>query len=358
MAPGGIECRHDATCSAPSRAALPCAGPYGRPSSLSASVEPTSNGIPHFAVDLAPPDIARWMAGNTGVRGFTTFGAAEPGPHVALVAVLHGNEVAGAVVLDRLLRGGIRPARGQLTLGFANIAALARFDPAHPTASRFLDEDLNRLWDPAVLDGPRRSNELDRAREMRPLIDTVDVLLDLHSMLWPSEPLILSGPTAQGRRLAASLGVPGLVVSDSGHVTGPRLIDYPHFTAPGQTAAACLVEAGQHWQPATVDVTAACVSALLRHTGLSTGTGPAVGPEPASRCAEVTLTVTAATAGFAFVQPYRGGEVIPRRNTLIAVDGTAEIRTPHDDCLLVMPSLRPSRGHTAVRLARFVPEPA
>ena len=39
---------------------------------------------------------------------------------------------------------------------------------------------------------------------------------------------------------------------------------------------------------------------------------------------------------------------------LIALDGTTEIRTPHDDCLLVMPSLRPSRGHTAVRLARIV----
>ena len=39
---------------------------------------------------------------------------------------------------------------------------------------------------------------------------------------------------------------------------------------------------------------------------------------------------------------------------LIALDGETEIRTPYDNCLLVMPSLRPSRGHTAVRLARFV----
>jgi hypothetical protein len=45
--------------------------------------------------------------------------------------------------------------------------------------------------------------------------------------------------------------------------------------------------------------------------------------------------------------------VILRRNTVIAVDGETPIRTPHDNCLLVMPSLRPSRGHTAVRLARF-----
>ena len=53
------------------------------------------------------------------------------------------------------------------------------------------------------------------------------------------------------------------------------------------------------------------------------------------------------------MRPFQGGEVLPWADTLIALDGEREIRTPHDDCLLVMPSLRPSRGHTAVRLARF-----
>ena len=66
------------------------------------------------------------------------------------------------------------------------------------------------------------------------------------------------------------------------------------------------------------------------------------------------MVVTAMTSSFAFVQSWRGGDVIPRRNTLIALDGETEVRTPYDDCLLVMPSLRPSRGHTAVRLARFL----
>ena len=46
--------------------------------------------------------------------------------------------------------------------------------------------------------------------------------------------------------------------------------------------------------------------------------------------------------------------MIPDCHTLIANDGGKEVRTPHDQCLLVMPSLRPSRGHTAVRLARFL----
>jgi predicted deacylase len=312
--------------------------------------------LPQFNVEITPPDLAPWLAGNTGVPGFTSFVAAEPGPHVALVALTHGNELAGAIALDHLLRAALRPARGRLTFGFANLAAFAKFDASQPTASRFLDEDMNRLWDAAILDGPRRSSELDRARQMRGLIDTVAVLLDLHSMLWPSEPLILSGATAKGRALALAIGQPPLVVADAGHVSGPRMIDYGRFSIAEAPEVANLVEAGQHWQPATVAMALAGVTGLLRHLGMVADHAilPPPAPPARHRVAEVTMTVTAATAGFAFVQEFRGGDVVPRRDTLIGMDGATEIRTPHDDCLLVMPSLRPSRGHTAVRLARFV----
>jgi predicted deacylase len=314
--------------------------------------------LPQFDVRISPPDLSPWLGGNTGVAGFTSFVARAAGPHVMLVALTHGNELGGAIVLDNLLRAGLRPRRGTLTFGFANLAAFARFDPAQPTASRFLDEDLNRVWDIAVLNGPRQSSELDRAREMRGLIDSADVLLDLHSMLWPSEPLILSGATEKGKALACALGQPALVVADSGHVSGPRLIDYQRFADPATAPVACLVEAGQHWEPATVEMTRASVAGLLRHTGIVADDAilppPSAPPAPrAERLAEVTRTITAATASFAFVKAFRGGEVVRRRNTLIAMDGTSEVRTPYDDCLLVMPSLRPSRGHTAVRLAKF-----
>lgn len=316
--------------------------------------------LPHFAVEVAAPEIGPWLAGNTGVAGFTSYAAAAPGPHVALIGLMHGNELAGAIVLDQLLRAGLRPLRGRLTLGFANLAAFARFDRAHPTASRFLEEDLNRVWDTATLEGPRESSELARARQMRPLIDTVDVLLDLHSMLWPSDPLILCGETARGRDLALAIGTPPLVVADAGHVSGKRLIDYGRFADPGQAAMANLVEAGQHWRAETVQTALGCVAGLLRHLGLVGADAdlpqpPAAESAAARHYAQVTTAVTACTASFAFTQTYRGGDIIARRNTLIAVDGDTEIRTPHDNCLLVMPSLRPSRGHTAVRLARLLP---
>jgi predicted deacylase len=304
--------------------------------------------LPHFPVFLAAPDIAPWAAGNTGIPGFTTRDSGVSGPHVVLVSLIHGNEIAGAIVLDDMLRTDLTPARGKLTFGFANMAAFAKFDAANPIASRFVEEDLNRVWDDAQLFGVRRSLELDRAREIRPLIDAADIALDLHTMLWPSEPLLLCGPAAQGRNLALAIATPPMVIADQGHAGGKRLIDYGRFTEAGSTAACILVEAGQHWEPAAVTQTSTTINALLAHTGLST-TPPAV-PRP-PRFAEVTQLVTAKTNRFTFTENFRGGDIIPLQNTLIAHDGDAEIRTPHNNCLLVMPSLKPSRGHTAIRLA-------
>jgi hypothetical protein len=69
----------------------------------------------------------------------------------------------------------------------------------------------------------------------------------------------------------------------------------------------------------------------------------------------LTQAITASSAEFSFVRPFRGGEVLAEAGSLIATDGGRDIRTPYTDCLLVMPSLRASPGHTAVRLARRRP---
>jgi predicted deacylase len=312
-----------------------------------------SSAAIEFEVELQKPDIEPWIEGNTGVLGFTGVQGDAPGPHVVLLSLTHGNEFSGAIVLRDLLAAGIRPKRGRLTIGFVNLEAFARFDPQRPTVARFIDEDLNRVWDTETLDGPRQSRELNRAREIRPIIDTADILLDLHSMLWPADPCLLCGETLQGQELAKTIGVPELIVADRGHANGRRIIDYQRFTAPGSKATANLLEAGQHWALRTADICGQAVRSLLRHVGLADfETAPATAPQ---RLAVVTKTITAATKQFGFIEPYRGGNIIQQRNTLIAMDGSTEVRTPHDDCLLVMPSLRPGKGHTAVRLARFVP---
>ncbi|TDH59591.1 peptidase M14 [Dankookia rubra] len=318
----------------------------------------TLAGLPRLDVRIARPELDAWRGGNV-MPGVWSFAADAPGPHVAVVAATHGNEIGGAVVLDRWLRAGLRPARGRLSLVMANLDALGRFDAEDPTASRFIDEDLNRVWDEETLSGGRRSCELRRARALRPLLDTVDLLLDLHSMLWPSDPLMLAGRSARAARLARQVGLPPLVVADEGHAAGQRLIDHAPFADPDGTRTALLLEAGPHWEAATVAMIEVAAARLLRLAGTVAEDDGMLAPPPAAppapaRLARVTRTVTARTPGFAFLRPFRGGHVVPQRNTLIALDGEDEIRTPHDDCLLVMPSLRAMPGQTAVRLARFV----
>lgn len=307
-------------------------------------------------IELAAPDIAPYAAGNTGIPYVTRFDSGRPGPHVLVNALTHGNELCGAIVLDEIFRQGIRPAAGKLSLSFANVAAYRRFDPANPTASRFVDEDFNRLWDAATLDGKRQSVELARARALRPLIDSVDLLLDLHSMQQASPALMLAGLTDKSLALARRVGVPEIIVRDAGHAAGPRMRDYADFGDPASPKAALLVECGQHWEKRTAEIASETTWRFLAASGvLAPDEAAAILKRRAApqRVVTVTDAVTIASDRFDFAGDYRGMEVIPRAGTLIAHDGGKEIRTPYDDCVLIMPSRRLQRGQTAVRLGRF-----
>ena len=217
-----------------------------------------------YPIEIQPVDIAPYRQGNTGIDYAWTFDSGRPGPHVMVNAVIHGNELCGAVAVDFLFREKVRPKAGKLTLVFCNVAAYLSFDPSRPSASRYVDEDMNRVWTPDVLDGPRQSTELARARELRPLIDTVDQLLDLHSMQHATAPLSLAGLTHQGLALARAVAVPELVVCDEGHKAGKRLRDYGDFGVDGHARSALLVECGQHWERSSVDVAMASTLRFLR----------------------------------------------------------------------------------------------
>jgi predicted deacylase len=309
-----------------------------------------------YAIELSAPDISAYAAGNTGIPYVTSFDSGRPGPHVLVNALTHGNEICGAVALDELIRAGVRPAAGKLTLSFANIVAYRRFDAADPTASRFVDEDFNRVWDKAVLDGPRRSAELARARELRPLVDTVDLLLDIHSMQHATAPLMLAGLTEKCLELARRVGVPEIIVRDAGHAAGRRVRDYGGFSDTASRKAALLVECGQHWEKRAAEVAIETTWRFLAVSGVlpSDQAARILAARPKSqRVITVSDAVTIASDRFEFAADYRGLEVIPRAGTIIGRDGERDIRTPYDDCVLIMPSRRLTRGQTAVRLGRF-----
>ena len=96
--------------------------------------------------------------------------------------------------------------------------------------SRYLDEEFNRLWTKEVFEGNRNSIELRRARKVRPILDTVDLLLDIHSMQTATTPLMMAGPLDKGCEFARQLGIPEVVVMDFGHNAGRRMREYEGFS--------------------------------------------------------------------------------------------------------------------------------
>ena len=203
---------------------------------------------------LAPIDLSPWRQGNTGIAFATTIRAVRPGPHALIMALMHGNELCGAHAIAYLHTHQVRPIKGQITLAFANVAAYDTFDSRRSGDARFLDEDLNRVWRTEILDGQQTSRELRRARELRPLVESADYLLDLHAMENTGPPLVLTGLTERAVDLATRIGVPEYIVRDGGHANGTRLRDYGPFSTDDGDRTALLIECGQREHPDSASV--------------------------------------------------------------------------------------------------------
>ncbi|SIT51375.1 Succinylglutamate desuccinylase [Paraburkholderia piptadeniae] len=305
-----------------------------------------------YPIELAFPDIAAHERSDTGIPYVHTFDSGIAGPHVT-----HGNEVCGAIIVDALLRAKLRPRRGKLTPAFANVDAYALFDPSHPDAARFVHQDFNRVLAAQTLDDASHdSSELRRAREIRPVVDTVELLLDLHSMHEKSKPLIVSGPLDKGIALAEKLGTPATVICDDGHPEGRRMRDYEGFGDPESPRNALLIECGQHWEASALAVARDVTARFLALSGVVDAQDWPAGwtmPRPEEMLiVRVTEPVVAKSLDFRFADAYTGLEVFPEAGSVIGWSDGEAVRTPCPDCMLVMPSLRQLRaGVTVVRLA-------
>ena len=319
---------------------------------------PRGPALTDTPIELLPPDIRPLQHGNAGVDYVHVFDSGQPGPNVLVQALTHGNEICGAHALLWLWEQGFRPRRGRLTLTLANVAAFQRFDVAAPHRSRFVDEDLNRVWADAELDGPRDSVELRRARELRPFVDAADLVLDIHSMHEDCRPLMVCGTVDKNADYARELGVPADLLIDTGHPAGLRMVERGGFSDPASPKRALLIECGQHWARSSKAV---AIDTLVRFLGL-TGLADAdwvqrhrqVPTPERQRLVRVTEAVVARSADFRFLLPVKGLGVVPKAGTPIAQDGDQVWCAPYDDTVLVMPSLQHARpGNTQVRLGRY-----
>lgn len=202
---------------------------------------------------------------------------AEAGPLVVAIGGIHGNEPAGVRALEKLfelLREEplINPGftfKGELLALRGNLEALA-------VGKRYIDIDLNRIWRPDIRNSREFATSEDRelyellacvetAVEEAPLSELV--LIDLHTTTAHGGIFAVTGDDTASLSLAAEMAVPVVKGMLSG-VQGTTLHYFRgnHFLTEFPVRAVTF-EAGNHDDPASIDLALAATMNLIRALG-------------------------------------------------------------------------------------------
>ena len=301
--------------------------------------------------EVLPRDLSAYRQGNVGIDYVHRFESGQPGPHVLINALTHGNEICGMVAATHLLDTGVRPLIGTLTISFANVAAYESFNQNSPFESRQLVHNLNRIWSAGELDGIGDSPELRRARVLRPVVAAADHILDIHSTSQDVQPFWVYPAYPRNADVALAMGRPPVhLVMPGGLGSGTPLIQHGRHGLADGHGVALVVECGQHFLQSAADVATMAALDFLAHFGLIDA--PTDRPAPGlQRRYELLETFMVRTPDFRFVRPLTGFEVFAN-GELIATDGADDIRALCDDCTVFMPTSEPIVGREAVYLTR------
>ena len=304
------------------------------------------------ALEVLPRDLSAYCQGNVVLDYVHRFESGKPGPHVLINALTHGNEICGMAAATHLLDTGVRPEIGTLTVSFANVAAYESFDIEQPYESRQLVHNMNRIWSTEWLDGAEQSPELQRAREMRAVVDAADHILDIHSTSQDVEPFWVYPAYARNGVVARALGLPPVhLVMPQGLGSGTPLIQYGRHGSDGPgPGVALVVECGQHFRRASSELAVAVTLDFLAHFGLVAPRADRAPVQPQRRF-ELLQTHLVHTQEFRFERPLVGFETFAE-GALIATDGERRIVSPCDGCTIFMPTRAPIVGREAVYLTR------
>jgi predicted deacylase len=306
---------------------------------------------PNPSLDVMPRDLSAYRQGNTGIDYVHRFESGRPGPQVLINALTHGNEFCGMVAATHLLENGVRPLAGTLTVSFANVAAYESFDPAQPFASRQLVHNFNRIWSAQWLEGTEDSPELRRARAMRPVVAAADHILDIHSTAQDVQPFWVYPNFERNARVALAIGRPAIhLVMPQGLGSGAPIIEYGRHGSAHSAGVAVVAECGQHFKQATSDLAIEVAYDFLAHFGLI-APRPRAEAAPAARRFELIQSCVVKTPEFRFARPVVGFETFAL-GELIATDGGEEIRSPCENCTILMPTRSAVVGREGVYLAR------
>lgn len=159
----------------------------------------------------------------------------DPSSHTTVIlGGVHGDELTGVEIVRQWLRS-VLPDRnllmegpgefevpgitGQILIGLGNPEAILK-----GTRSSSTQQDLNRCFDRTLLDDPNQSwPDLERARELLPILEAADLLIDIHAVSKAdSEPFICFGESSPTHEEICPLLPVKVILNDpDGKLGGP-----------------------------------------------------------------------------------------------------------------------------------------
>ncbi len=258
---------------------------------------------------------------------------ALPRPFVGIVGALHGNERCGLAVVEGL-RDPEHPIRRALRFGTLVLIH------GNPEATRVCRRhtpdgaDLNRLFDFSFAHTmPRHAwgSEHYRALALRPVIESLDAVLDLHSATAATEPFaIVQGPFVP---LAARLGCACVTFGwDRPAILSRNMLCSP---VSNRYQPAVAVECGQHEDPAAIETAFEVTERFLEVLGmippLKTHRDAA-----RTRTIEVAFRVAKPNPAFQFTRPFAGFDRV-RKGEILGRGGGVDL-VASDDFVVLLPN--------------------
>lgn len=197
----------------------------------------------------------------------------KEGPIFIFVGGLHGNEPSSVQAMEEVFEefDALNPDV------YGTILALRGNQVAFEKGQRFIEEDLNRIWMPELVDAaritPEEELETVEQRELKRLLEVIDPFLnqtpnrelyfiDLHSFSANEGMFVITSPREKQKKMAAYLNVPIIYgIDEELDGTAIRYLQ-------DQGAIALGFEAGQHFDPKTVYNQKAAIWLLLHGAGL------------------------------------------------------------------------------------------
>lgn len=267
----------------------------------------------------------------------------EPGKNVVVLAGVHGNEPCGVNAFDRVVPD-LQIQRGSVTFEIGNPDALSQ-------GKRFIDANLNRMFlpDSELSERARASSEYRRSRELIPLLESADTLLDIHASNTPNAiPFIICEPGS----FKTALSLPGSIISSGWDRLEPGGTDYLVNKKGG---IAICIECGYAGDPASDDRAVKAIEAFLVSMGSIERADDIYTEAPSKKFIEV-YAIHHTTNNFRPERHFSDFEQV-KKGEVLGMDGETTI-CADKDAYVVFVRTRENPGEEAFLLAHEIKGPA